>query len=97
MNVPPEAIDAIAAAAEILHRDMCPRAVTTRPLTGCADIHRHQQQAAAILDAAAPHIRDRIRRHAQEHTFRLYRPGNGPGAGQQAMDVVPLTSLLEIL
>jgi len=96
MNVPPEAIAAIGAAAEILHRDMCPRAVTTRPLTDCADIHRHQQQAAAILDAAAPYIRDRIRRHAQEHVFTLHRPHSGVAPGQ-AMDGVPLTSLLEVL
>jgi hypothetical protein len=93
-TAPAAAIDAVA---EVLHRDMCPRAVTTRPLTDCADIHRHQQQAAVILEAAATVITAAIRRHAQEHTFTLSRPNPGLGAGQQAMDVVPLTSLLEVL
>jgi hypothetical protein len=42
--------------------------------------------------------RDRIRRHAQEHTFTLSRPGMGYGpAHGESMDVVPLTSLLEVL
>jgi hypothetical protein len=42
--------------------------------------------------------RDRIRRHAQEHAFRLYRPGMGFGPEHgESLDVVPLTSLLEVL
>ena len=52
----------------------------------------------AMLEAAAPHLaaaeREACAQLAESLKFRLYRPGNGPGAGQQALDVVPLGELL---
>jgi hypothetical protein len=90
MNVPTEAIGAAAEAIADIHG---------RRMNG-SNAEYYRQVATAALQAAAPLIaaaeRDRIRRHAQEHTFRLYRPSNGPNHGH-TINVVPLTSLLEIL
>jgi len=41
--------------------------------------------------------RERLAKAAGALKFTLYRPGNGPGAGSQALDVVPLTELLALL
>jgi hypothetical protein len=71
---------------------------TEHPVACCRKDHQNWPcDTIRGLDAAVAAERDRIRTHATEHAFRLYRPGNGPGAGQQAMDAVPLTSLLEVL
>ena len=51
-----------------------------------------------ILEAAAPHLaaaeREACAQLAGSLKFTLYRPRNGPGAGQEALDVVPLGELL---
>ncbi len=49
------------------------------------------------MAAAVAAERERLAQAAGELKFRLYRPGNGPGAGTQALDVVPLTGLLALL
>jgi hypothetical protein len=55
--------------------------------------------AEELRDAVAPLIaaaeRERIRQLAKRESFTLYRPGNGPGAGQQALEVVPLAVLMQ--
>ena len=54
-----------------------------------------------VVEAAAPHLaaaeRERCADQAIDLKFTLWRPRNGPGAGQQAIDVVPLTELLHLL
>ncbi len=60
----------------------------------------HREDCRWIADIAAKaHAaqRERLADAAGELKFTLYRPGNGPGAGTQALDVVPLTELLALL
>jgi len=70
------------------------------PLTAAQEVGK-LLLARQVVEAAAPAIeaaeRERCAEAAEQLKFTLYRPGNGPGAGTQALDVVPLTELLALL
>jgi hypothetical protein len=73
-----------------------------REATEAATAVLHQGgDVAAMLAAALPHLvaadRLRLAEKAEGLAFTLWRPGNGPGAGEQAMRVVPLNETLRLM
>jgi len=91
--IPPGAITAAWAEAPESRRHICHGGTEIAEISR-SDLRRMLEAAAPLVAAAE---RERLAQAAGELKFTLYRPGNGPGAGSQALDVVPLTGLLALL
>jgi hypothetical protein len=89
VTIPPEVL---IAAAEAVHAETCKCDGTFHEADAVAAIRAIEAAEPAICAAAAAAERERILAAAEEASFTLFRPGNGPAQGQ-SMQVVPLEAL----